>query len=515
MPVPRLAQFAHIVATLLVLIASVRIIATYKVLSNTTDEPAHLAAGMEWLQGGTYTYEDQHPPLARVLGATGLYLAGSRWGHDPEMYNEGFHLLGYGHHYARNLFYSRLAMLPLFWIACAVVFLGSRRLAGPACAILATLIFTTVPAVLGPAGLVTTDMALTAFTGAATLCAVYWAERPDWMRSVAFGLLTALAVLSKFSALLFLPPALLALYGVHLAQTRPSFGTALREIRIRILPALLSVAVSAGAIEAAYRFSFGSVPLLHLRFPAPAFFNGIYAVWEHNREGHPAWLLGTLSQHGFWYYYPVVAAVKTPLALLMLTAAGLILIPRRVAVPLAFSVAIAIVASFGSINIGIRHILPVYLGLSVCGGIVAVHLWQRLGRAGQGIAVLLLAWQLVSGARQHPDYIAYTNELAGDRPDRILADSDLDWSQDMKRLADRMYQLGVPEFTFKISTPGYLAAGNNFPRFVQMPDGDHPRPGWNAVSITPWRIFGQPRWPEHIAPTERIGHSILLYYFPE
>jgi 4-amino-4-deoxy-L-arabinose transferase-like glycosyltransferase len=171
-------------AVLLVLIASLRIVSTYKTLSHTTDEPAHLAAGMEWLEGGRYTYENQHPPLARVLGAIGLHLAGSRWSHGPEMYFEGYHLLGYNHRYAHNLFYARLAMLPLFWIASLVVFLWTSRIAGGAAAFVATLLFTTTPAVLGHAGLATTDMAVTAFTGAAVLSALYWADRPNWKRSI-------------------------------------------------------------------------------------------------------------------------------------------------------------------------------------------------------------------------------------------------------------------------------------------------------------------------------------------
>ena len=139
----------------------------------------------------------------------------------------------------------------------------------------------------------------------------------------------------------------------------------------------------------------------------------------------------------------------------------------------------------------------------------------KSGIWGRIALTALLGWQIVSGVLSHPDYIAYTNELAGSRPDRILADSDLDWGQDMGRLAARIFQLGVPEFAFKIASPGYLAAGNDFPRFVDMPNGDRPRPGWNAVSITPWRITGEPRWAEWAQPRERIGRSILLYYFPE
>ena len=48
----------------------------------------------------------------------------------------------------------------------------------------------------------------------------------------------------------------------------------------------------------------------------------------------------------------------------------------------------------------------------------------------------------MSGAWNHPDYLAYFNELAGDEPERILADSDLDWGQDMLRLSARLREVG-------------------------------------------------------------------------
>ena len=43
-----------------------RIVSTYDVFSETWDEVAHVATGMEWLQNGSYTLEPMHPPLARV-----------------------------------------------------------------------------------------------------------------------------------------------------------------------------------------------------------------------------------------------------------------------------------------------------------------------------------------------------------------------------------------------------------------------------------------------------------------
>jgi 4-amino-4-deoxy-L-arabinose transferase-like glycosyltransferase len=477
---------------------------------------------MEWLEAGTYTYEDQHPPLARVMGAVGLYLAGARMKEprDPDKYREGYRLLGYTRHYTRSLYYSRLAMLPLFWVGAATVFIWCRRIAGAGAAVAATLVFTTTPPILAHAGLVTTDMAVTAFTGAAVLCALCWTERPDWRRSILLGVMTGLAMLSKLSALVFLPAGLVAMFAWHLARDRPGFESTCRRA-LHLAPfGILALGTAALIIWSGYRFSWGWVQFLGRPVPAPAFFNGMQSVWEHQSEGHPAYLLGRRSQTGFFYYYPLVFAVKTPLAMLVLFLISLVLAARRrpamnIGMPLAFASGVFAVALFSHINIGVRHILPVYIGMAVCCG-VAVSRLLRQWRVPSTLTVCaLLAWQVASGALQHPDYIAYTNELTGNRPERILADSDLDWDQSMKRLALRLGQLGVHEFTFKIFSAGYMAAGNDFPFFIHdMPDGDRPTPGWNAISITPWKLSGQPRWAEQAVPRERIGRSILLYYFP-
>lgn len=462
-------------AILLVFIASLRIVSTYRVLSHTTDEPAHLAAGMQYLETGKYLYEDQHPPLARVIGAIGLRLTGARSQGEPDMYIEGFHLLGAAHRYRRNLFYSRLAMLPLFWIAAAVVYRWTKRLADTRAAILAVLAFSSTPAILGHAGLVTTDMALAAFTGAALLATVEFGAKPDLRRALILGLCVALAVLSKFSALVFLPAASLVLFRC-------------RRLRdLRYLPVAIGAAVL--VVWAFYLFSFQH------------FFAGLESVRQHNEIGHPSFLLGEVRQKGFWYYYPVVIAFKTPLALLVLAA-----LSRQWRL-LCVAAAIVLAAMPGHINIGIRHILPIFIPLAICAGIAASQL-PRLAVAG------LFAWLFVSVAQVHPDYISYVNELALGHPENILADSDLDWEQGFSRLNARLRALKVDHFNFRYSNSGYFMAGNGFVPFDHMPDGDTPPPGWSAVSITTWKLTGQPLWAAHAQPRERIAHSILLYWFP-
>src|SRR5438067_650888 len=155
---------------------------------------------------------------------------------------------------------------------------------------------------------------------------------------------------------------------------------------------------------------------------------------RHNQEGHGGLLLGRVSDKGFWYYFTVVLAVKTPIAFLLLSALGLYLAWKKRArtmyyLPLAFSLGILLPAMAGQINIGVRHILPIYLGLSIIAALAVVQLmeWPRADRAtGTRLAVgaaLLVLWMAASGAYSHPDYLSYFNQFAAADPESVLVDS--------------------------------------------------------------------------------------------
>src|SRR5436190_11513938 len=128
------------VTVALAAIATLRIAATYSVFNHTSDEPAHVACGMEWLERGSYTFEPQHPPLARIATALGPYLAGCRLpGKDfmgkgkaeAAVFNYvGADVLYWGKEYLRNLTLARLGVLPFFWLAVAMVYVWGRRYMG-------------------------------------------------------------------------------------------------------------------------------------------------------------------------------------------------------------------------------------------------------------------------------------------------------------------------------------------------------------------------------------------------
>ena len=159
-------------------LAVARIAATYPVFNQTWDEPAHIAAGMEWIDRGRYTYEPLHPPLARIFTAFGPRLAGIRSAGQENVWLEGNAILHAGRQYYRNLALARLGILPFFVLATLVVSCWARRLGGPVAAVFAVLLFTTLPPVLAHSGIATTDMAITATLGLAMWQTVRWLDAP-------------------------------------------------------------------------------------------------------------------------------------------------------------------------------------------------------------------------------------------------------------------------------------------------------------------------------------------------
>jgi hypothetical protein len=483
-----------ILAMLLVLIASARIVSTYTTLSHTMDEPEHLGCGMQWLYGA-YTWDPSHPPIQRVMAAVAVYLSGERLVPAPGSYTEGNLLLGRDDHYDRTLSVARFGALPLFWIASVAVFLWARRAGGPIAAVIAVFLFTTTPPVLAHAGLVTTDMACTAFGALTFLASLWWADRPDRLRTVLFGIALGLAALAKFSLLAYLPAAWLVLLVIH----RPPLST----LRRYIAPLAIAGLIGAFVICAAYRFTL-----------VPEFFAGIQGLAQHNAAGHNSYLLGQRHHAGVWYFFPVVLSVKTPLAMLVLLLGGLVYAWRKrlpIAAPLAFAAGILMVAMMGRINIGVRHVLPIYAAFSVIGAVAAADVMRGPTQRVAGI-FFLLASQALSGAAQHPDYLAYTNEIVFSHPESVTAESDLDWGQDMKLVATFLARHGATHVAFTPYCTSYLTAGRRFPPTTPT-DWYHPSPGWNVVSLSGLKVFNHPGWAEKIPPQFRIGRTHWAYYF--
>jgi 4-amino-4-deoxy-L-arabinose transferase-like glycosyltransferase len=507
------------------------IVSTYRVFSQTFDEPAHIAAGMEWLTTGRYTYEAQHPPLARVAAAVGPYIAGERV-HDSSMWYEGARILGKGDHYVRILTLARLGELPFFALLCVVVWLWGRRLTGEAGGAVAVTLVAANPNIIAHAALATTDAAPTALFAAVLLAFAYWLERPSVGRSVLFGGAVGLACVSKFSMLAFLGPSLLIGYGCW-AQARGSWRLATTP-RTASASTAFGVAFLTAALVtwAMYRFEIGPVvPGSHVVLPAPTFFIGALDFATHGALGHSSFLLGHVSSRGWWYYFPVVLLVKTPLPLLALGIVGVAsavhAAQRGAWEPVLLVVGVSVVMLIGmltKVDIGVRHVLPLFPLLALLAARTVIELWNLADAPGAhwqprhvARTLLLLGAASLSFTmiRAHPDYLAYFNPVAGAHPEAVLSDSNLDWGQDLFRLAAMQHERGIDSLRLAyFGSADPAAAGVRGAR--PLAHNEHAT-GWIAVSETylagAWADTGYV-WLRPYQPVARVGRSMRLYWLP-
>jgi 4-amino-4-deoxy-L-arabinose transferase-like glycosyltransferase len=247
---------------------------------------------------------------------------------------------------------------------------------------------------------------------------------------------------------------------------------------------------------------------LRVPLPAPHLIVGLAFVRDHAAGGHVAWLLGERSHLGWWYYFPVVFFFKTPLAFLALAAAGVAVLRKH---PFVIAPLLLMLLSLPvKLNIGVRHVLPLYPFLAICAAVGTLWLWRHSRVA----AVALLAWYFVATAIAHPDYLAYFNEAAGAHPEQIALDSNLDWGQDLLRLARFAHARHIDRIHL-------IYAGSAEAQRLMAPTIMEPTPrgevlyGWVAISEMQVTLYHERwLWLDRYQPVRRIGKSIRLYYIP-
>jgi len=243
------------------------------------------------------------------------------------------------------------------------------------------------------------------------------------------------------------------------------------------------------------------------------------------------YLAGRFRQTGWWYYFPVAFLVKTPLSVIGLFLAGLLILllrpgarardPVFIWLPIAAFLGAAMLAR---LNIGLRHILPIYPFVLLTTGWALQRLRGRKGLALLGLAGALALFEFCSVA---PDYLAFFNlSVGGPRGgDRWLIDSNLDWGQDLKGLKRWMVRHQVDRVNlsyFGTADPAYYGIECTYlPGCFFFRNGRNAAPvlpGFVAVSVTNLRLAqtsGNLRSLDALVgklrPVAVIGHSINVY----
>lgn len=562
------SHLTGLLVALLALIAVLRTVQTYATTAQGFDEPCHISAALEWLDRNTYTLDPVHPPLARVAIGLPLLLAGERYPNlppdDPETQNYnvvGNHIIYDSGHFARTLTLARSGMLPFLVLEIVLVFFWARREFGELAGVLAAALVSTLPIILAFAGLAYTDLPASCTQFALFFAFATWLSQPTTRATVWLGIAAGFAFLSKFTILLFFPAVAAALVLCKLLLGERSEPPPAIERRAWIGKAATAGAIAVIVLWAGYGFSIGHVresmqltpenmpsfqhfpgPVRSLArsmvisdpvLPAPALLKGIATAWALNKSASLSYVLGKTKTGGWWYFFLVAVAFKTPLPFLILFIVGVAALLTRkrqrrwqALAPAISAIAILLATMGVSYDAGLRHILIVFPLLAMVGGFGAACLWQLPGSAsfsGRALLAALLLWQGLASFAARSDYIAYFNPLAGRDPSRVLITGcDLDCGQDLYRLADEVRVQHISHVNIAMWSSADLSY-MGLPEVEVLPPF-HPVTGWVAISARSLR-FGDvfhktypPHafdWLDQYQPKERVGKTIRLYYIPD
>jgi 4-amino-4-deoxy-L-arabinose transferase-like glycosyltransferase len=416
----------------------------------------------------------------------------------------------------------------------------TNKFMGAAWAAVSVFLFTTIPAVLAHSALATTDMAGTAMFLLALVAWLRWRAEPGWKQSIALGIAVGLALLTKISVLPFL--------AVTLAALVISDWTLSKRLGLQGRTVAVVCVVGLVTIWAGYRFSFGPIlrPGLQLhqlnrivgdtgqlhdttyrylseriKLPAHEFLMGMVDVASMNSHGTRTYFLGRVSERGRWQYFPLLLATKLPIVILLLAAAGIAAaigggkeLPQEfIRLVLIGIAAPLLVASFSTINLGLRHVLTIMPFVAMLAGIGLWKIWNTIDRPGlRWVATgILLATNAASCWSAAPDFLSYFNQPSRKYSADIVVDSDLDWGQDLNRLCAALerYPAGARVFIAYKGTA-------DLSRFALPPWQRLPRrmesKGVVAISLFLLKTYPEDfGWLEKYQPAQRVGYSMLIY----
>src|SRR5215472_15218073 len=323
--------------------------------SVTVDEVSHIGAGVSYLQKLDLRLNPEHPPLPKVLAAIPLMIRGVRadYNHISWTFSEKFFpaYLGqwvFGEWFLERwnnpwivLKWARMPMLLLTLVLGVAIYVFARKLGSPWGGVLCLTLFVSTPAFLTFGPLVHTDIAVALFCLLTLWTFANLWRNPGRLNVLLFGLSLAGALLSKFTAgLLFFVflAFLLSLRWLAVPGQPASKGEAKLWRRARWRPTLKGILCAALFVYIFYLiFSWhqptnaldklGTAPVaLFLRralLPLVIFLRGVF--WVLVSGVRPTFILGRTYPHGMWFYFPVVFALQSSLAFLLLLFVSLLI----------------------------------------------------------------------------------------------------------------------------------------------------------------------------------------------
>lgn len=449
------------------------------------DEVAHLTAGYSYWKNDDFRLQPENGVFPQYWTAFPLLFGNYKFPslHQPAWQRAEVFNLGHEFFYALgnkldNMLFQGRFMTSLLGAALGlIVFFWARELFGIKGGIFSLLLFVFSPTMLAHGGLITSDMAV-ALWMTASLWALWKLFHDISWRIFFFSLVFfSLLILSKMSAVVVLPMVVILL-GIRWFKNQP-LTCRIGKSRTFVSQKEKGMALGAllGAhfifawlvIWAAYRFRYAAsrtgLPFFNdwdfvtqnenlgevltqilksIKALPEAFLYGFSFVLKYS-EGRMAFLNGEPYLNGKWEFFPYTFLYKTPLPLIILLitaiAAWFVFKNREKINLYSLSPLFVLIGIYGfvcissNLNLGHRHLIPIYPALYILAGMNV--LWLAIPLRSVKIFVYsMLAWFVAESFWIRPHYLAYFNQLAGGPSQgyKHFVDSSLDWGQDLPGL---------------------------------------------------------------------------------
>jgi len=555
---------------------------SYREDSATMDELSHIPAGFSYVSQQDFRINPEHPPLIKDLAALPLLLLNLNFPSQSLAWQEGINnqwfygwefLYNSGNNPDQILLLARLPMLLVLVFLGAFLFWWTKKEFGKKVALLVLILFVFSPTLLAHGRLVTTDVGATLGFVLGLYFWLKFLKKPSLKNIFWAGLIFGIAMCFKFSVVLLIPFFAFITVVYVLLHKKNLFRYLGLSVLIGIIGALFIILPLYQLHVANYPVPRQLADTINLLESSPMkqlkglcvwmadkpilrslghYLLGLLMATQRTAFGNTVYFMGMISAAGWWYYFPIVYFLKTPLALSILTLMALLLTAGFVEKPFwanpikrvqewlkghftEFSMLVFLAIYWatsiaGNLNIGVRHVLPVlpftYILVSL-GLILGIGKIKRapLRKGAWALAFLLLFWYAGSSIRSFPHFLSHFNELGGglDNGYQYAVDSNYDWGQDLKRLA-----LWVKDNNIEKIKVDYFGGGDvNYylgQKGEKISSYSGPHEGWIAVSVTllqggmgnPVPGFDQPagfyKWLAQYQPKARAGKSIFIYY---
>ena len=488
---------------LLLIVLSAQLFFSVRRESQTWDEANHIFAGYRSWTHADFGLNPEHPPLVKLLATAPLL-----WSQpkspvlEDRFFKEDAFLRGkeflYQNDPEKILSRTRTAAATLTILTALIVFFGTREMFGTGAAFIALTLLTFDPNLLAHGALITTDVGLACFMFLSVYMFYRFVKSPSALRLIVAGASVGLVLAVKQTGLLVLP-ILFLLTACEIVLSM--FGTNREKIGghvFKLLGSLVLITLIGWVVLwSFYRFRYDArANGLQMNPPLAEYVQGLEPseAWPISTAArlrllpesylygladvrltanyYTSYVLGKVYAHGVWFYFPVAFLIKSTIGVLALFLLSLAVIATRrfsrwrellfLIVPVIFYLLVALTVGM---NIGVRHILVVYVFLYVLIGGTAWSLIRKSRKWTYALGALLLV-HAASSMLAFPNYIAYANELWGgpSQTHKYLTDSNSDWGQQLKSVKQYLDERGMKECWFV-----YFAAGVAEPSYYGIP----------------------------------------------